>query len=260
MLLSNYQITLLKINFGILLIFSIIITGCKSENETGCTDPTASNYNPKAKISTNNLCQYTLYSPSAVFYIDASWYDNSIFGLGVSLPNQNLAPNYSPSIIGGFVGPGAPLCGSQGCETLTLSPTKIDSQTISYTLTENNVGSWNRNVTLIRNQCTAVLLPMGNVTFYTSDSSLASMKNYPGPDPYISVQLDSTFETGFSISQYFTTVPNCGNPDCINYILPLGTYSYTANAYPGPYSNSTKTWAGSFTINSDKQCLFINLK
>lgn len=109
---------------------------CENTIVYGCTDPSASNYNPSATVDNGN-CQYT---GSVVF-----WYNSAGTNATVYINGQTgLVTSY----YSGF----DPTCGSSGCANFTLN-----TGTYSWSAS-STFSNWSGTVTVYKNGCSKVLL------------------------------------------------------------------------------------------------------
>jgi major membrane immunogen (membrane-anchored lipoprotein) len=120
-----------------------------------------------------------------------------------------------------------PACGAQGCANFSLAP-----GTYNYTASCTD-SSWSGSVTVSTGNCTRQQLGCitGNVTFW-----------------FDSVQNTATVKiggnTGKITSVYTSTTPTCGASGCANFMLPVGTYTYTA-------TSSSNSWSGNVVITAN---------
>ena len=221
---------------------AVLITCCgsckKQSPIIGCTDKAAVNYNGTGPC---------YYSGTAIFYVDVAIPTGST--IGVSLDSQSQGQ----TILSSYTG--VPSYETIGCASFSENWTNSSMKTVAYKASGQgslSPGNWSGNVTFTGNQCTPVLLPSGGVTFYTSDSTYV---NNALKDILVSFNICGC---QIGITQNYPSAPNYGASGCANFILPLGTYSYTA--YANNDGTYYKTWTGSFSIGADKQYTIIQLQ
>jgi len=183
----------------------------------GCTDVTATNYNPNATYD-NGTCKY---NGQATFYFDQNGPSATVI-MGGRI--DSVTANYQA---------GAPACGTGavGCANFTL-PVGSYPYTASSATT-----NWSGTVIISANGCAEVALTQstGSVTFWTANSTYGN----------ITVVLGAGLGTGV-VNSVLSSPPQCGATGCATFNLSPGTYSYTAAA-----TNGTTWGPTAFTVTAD---------
>jgi hypothetical protein len=199
------------------LIACVLVTIESCERIQGCTDVTASNYNPSATYD-NGTCKY---NGVATFYFDQNG------------PNATVNVNGQTAQVTANYQTGAPTCGTSavGCANFTL-PVGNYAYTASSPLS-----SWSGQVAVTANGCALVNLQQtsGSVTFFTESAN------------YGTITVTITGGATGQVTAVQSAIPLCGASGCATFNLVPGTYSYTAVASIGG-----TTWGPTaFTVTTD---------
>jgi hypothetical protein len=116
-----------------------VINSCKKEEPKvfGCTDRSATNYNPAA-TDDNGTCSY---EGNVTFW---SWSPGKKQTVSIGGQTGYITTYYSTTV---------PSCGSSGCANFTLPV-----GTYYYNATATDNGPWNGSVKVMKNGCTLELL------------------------------------------------------------------------------------------------------
>ena len=206
-----------KLLFAFIMITALLVSIESCQRIQGCTDVTATNYNPNATYD-NGSCKY---NGQATFYFDQNGPNATVTIGGQS---ASVTANYQT---------GAPGCGTGavGCANFTLPAG-------SYRYTASSAStSWSDTLTISPNGCSLVDLPQstGSVTFWTSSTAYGN----------ITVVIGGGLGTGV-VSAVLSSTPLCGASGCATFNLPPGIYSYTAAA-----TNGTTWGPSNFTVMAD---------
>lgn len=123
------------------IVMTLSVDSCKKEDSSvnkvfGCTDVTATNYNPSANTD-NGTCTY---AGDATFWYNSNGTTATVTVGGYTRYITAYYSTYNPS------------CGSSGCANFTL-PTGTYSYYASSTFS-----TWSGNITVSKNGCTRILL------------------------------------------------------------------------------------------------------
>lgn len=149
----------------------------------------------------------------------------------------------SKQITTGASYPSAPACGTAGNATFTLSPGV-------YNYTAKHCNTTNQGtVTVTANKCSSKALSWGFglcVCYAEGQATFWTSKDFGCGT--ISVNIGGVVKT---ITQRYSSTPNCDATGCANFTLAPGTYSFKASC-------SSLNWSGNVTV-TDKLCSTIQL-
>lgn len=137
----------LSICFGVLL-SALLLTSCAKEQ--GCTDASASNYNPDA-VENDNSCTY---EGSLVFWYDSQTADDLYFD-----GSSSLKYYIDGALIGSSAADvywqGAPSCGQSGSISVTKSLGTAKSKSVNYRVLDDfNDVIWEGVISIEAGACT----------------------------------------------------------------------------------------------------------
>lgn len=224
-------------------ILTFFLTSC---GHKGCTDPSATNYDPDATRD-DGSCVYGDYQYAQVtFYRDDECFDGNL--------DLYLDGAFQKSFSANYGGTTAPSCGKNDYRTLTFELLLGEYHIKAYA---DSTQEWDFYINLkSENECYLVALKCGGyaegdcVEFPDGTGSLTVWSSFDFSDE-IRVKVDGYYKG--RIRYYYTGVPSCGSSGCVT-ISNLDPGTYTISAENGTYSWNNYTvlvregWCNSFEL------------